>query len=330
MTDAQPRLLLAPKGVFQQQSPSDTATTGGRFMQQLRNDHADLTRVLSLLSIEIERLAHRPQQVLPLLAEVFAFITTQMDVAHHPREDVLFAHLARRSRRYARKLAQLRESHGSGTLRNRELSDRIADARRNFGTDRLAALGRALDLFIEEVREHIGIEERVFYSRAMQVLDATDWAAIERDVSNLEKGSRFKRNARRRDPLFLRQAQISGRRHIHGDAGGVFEQLGIDRAGLVYGEVFGHAVGTLILAGLHGREAVWLAGTVLRSFLTPRSPLAYPSVVFGVFKVGFRAGVRWAEAWHEHFRASRSILAETTGRRPRRSSRSRRSPARAA
>ena len=84
-------------------------------------------------------LASRPQQVLPLLAEVFAFITTFMDLAHHPREDVLFARLARHSRRHARKLVQLRKSHDRGTVANRELSDRIADARRNLSADRLAA-----------------------------------------------------------------------------------------------------------------------------------------------------------------------------------------------
>jgi hemerythrin-like domain-containing protein len=168
MTTGQREMLIVP-GVVVAPQDAREGEAGQRFMTELRNDHGDYSRILSLLSGQIERLPRMPRRTLPLLRDAFEFITAYIDASHHSREDVLYERLARHYRRSARILAHLRQEHSRGLLASRRISAEIAELTRAPHRARLAALARAIDNFVEEARGHISREERIMYS-------ATAWA----------------------------------------------------------------------------------------------------------------------------------------------------------
>ena len=277
-------------------------TPGQRYVRELRDDHAACSRILSLVSSEIEHLPHRPRRVLRLLAEAFDYIADTLDAFHHEREDVLFSFLTRRSRQSSRMVSQLRDQHDRDVRAGNSIRMEIATQMRSTQSARLAALAKAIDAYVQGTREHIGLEERLLHSRAMRALGPADWTAITRDAARGGAGSRRgtrSAGGHRSSPLG-QQLYRTGHRHIRGEAGSAAARLGIDTAGLIYGDITGCVFGTVMLARRQAREAFALAIDGTRSLLAARSLAAYPALVRDVLSKGVQAAARWSDSWQAY------------------------------
>ena len=164
-----------------------TATGGNRasvtaFMQALRQDHAGLSRLLRAIDGLADRLRAEPEAVQPVLIEAFDYLLGYQHGYHHPREDRLFERIRDRRPELAETLERLAEEHTTGEHETGELARDLAVATpeelRGKAGPRLAA--RIRD-YIKHARVHMRSEETVFYARAEDVLDESDWAGIVAD-----------------------------------------------------------------------------------------------------------------------------------------------------
>ena len=70
---------------------------GSEYLSGLREDHARFSRVLSMIGRDARRIVDETDEVLPLFEEAIHYIVNFQNVHHHPREEIMFARIARRS-----------------------------------------------------------------------------------------------------------------------------------------------------------------------------------------------------------------------------------------
>jgi hemerythrin-like domain-containing protein len=268
------------------------------FMAGLRADHAQYSRILSLLSREVSQLSVATARTLPLLREAFQFVTLYLDAYHHPREDVLYDRLARRSKRSAAVLAKLQHEHRRGTLMSKRIFSEIHELTQSATESRLTSLGGDIDLFVDQSRDHIAREERLMYSQAMQILSDKDWRAIELAAPQTDPKIGLDHGGRRY-PLLAEYFRSAAPRLVPGEATGMVERLGLERAGAVYGEFVGRTIEAIILAGRQNREALQLAYRSVRSLCILGSPQKYADAVRSTYRQDVGTLTRWTREWRE-------------------------------
>lgn len=160
-------------------APKNHKTSAAEFMQRLRRDHAGLSRMLRAIDTLVDRLATEPETVQPILVEAFGYLLDYQHGYHHPREDRLFEKIQAKRPSLADTLEKLSGEHDIGEHEAAELVEDLAaatpDRLRGKQDDRLAV--RIHD-YIRHARAHMRDEEAVFYARAEQVLNKSDWTAI--------------------------------------------------------------------------------------------------------------------------------------------------------
>ena len=284
-----------------------TATGAGSsepatFLAALRADHADYSRILSLLSREVSRLGEAAEATLPLLQEAFQFITLYLDTSHHPREDVMYERLAARSKRNARVLVALRHEHRIGTLISRRIFSQIHELLRESTPGRLSKLEKDVDRFVDQSRDHIAREERLMYSQATNVLSERDWRAIEAAAPPSNPRISLAHGGGRSYPVLARYFSSTASPYlVPGETGRLTEALGLDEAVDQYGRFVGGAVEAAILAGRQSREAVDLALQSARAVCTPRLPGTYAAALRAAFRLDVATLSRWAGEWREQY-----------------------------
>jgi hemerythrin-like domain-containing protein len=274
-----------------------------RFLSDLRDDHAKYSKILSLLSREVTRLGDAPRRSLPLLRESFQFITRYLDDYHHPREDILFEQLARRSRSRMKLLAALRHEHRRGTLMSRRIASEIHEVLHSRRDGRLERLGRDVDRFVDQSRSHIGREERLMYSGASRTLTEKDWRTIESAAPTPDPVLALD-GLRGQYPLLTRYFESSHPRYVPGESRGLTDRLRLDKAGATYGHWVGRLVQTLMISHRHRAEAVNLTVRTVRTICTPRLPGDYAVAVYDQCGHDLREIRRWTQEWREHFGCS--------------------------
>ena len=158
---------------------TDNKASAVAFMQRLRHDHAGLSRLLRAIDGTIDRMAKEPEAVQPFLVEAFEYLLAYQHGYHHPREDRLFEKIRAKRPALADTLAKLEEEHETGEHETAELAEDLAaatsDQLRGRKGERLAA---RIQGYVRHTRLHMRNEETVFYARAEQVLNKSDWADI--------------------------------------------------------------------------------------------------------------------------------------------------------
>ncbi len=276
------------------------------FIRELRADHALYSRILSMISREVNELPSNPRSTLALLVEAFEFIVAYFDGFHHAREDELYRQLARHSRSSANLLASLGSEHELGVQASGRILRQLHELSGASIPPRLHALAQEVDGFVSETRAHIGLEERLMYSRRLRVLSAADWRSVESLAPTPGSGVRLERSGSRY-PLLSRYLGAGGTRYVPGSTHGVLEGLGIDTAGAAYGRIVGRGVQVMMLAGGQAREAVSLALHTACTLLTPRLPLSYVKVARRLVNRNVGSLRRWSDEWRDHLRLGTAI-----------------------
>lgn len=275
---------------------------GERFLSSLRADHADCSRVLSLLSRQANQVNEHPRNALPLIHEAFQFITVYLDARHHPREDVLYEHLARRSQRLACALRALHREHVRGAVVSQQIAAEIQRLMSAPDGYALEALQEAIDEFVDQQRAHIAAEELVMYSSALASLSAQDWRSIEAAAPRHEP--RFSLNHRGNRAYPLLERHFSSRApHLMAATNGTL-RIGLHKATDAYGKVVGHALEAGWMALRQNREAVALVMQSLRAVCTPQRLPAYSAAVRTAYRADVDTVARWTNEWREHITAA--------------------------
>ena len=151
----------------------------------LRLEHGNMARLLDWVEDQIRILESGSTADNNLLNQALYYLQNYPDQCHHPKEDLVLETMARRSPEAAAEIGDLAGEH-----------NRIAD----LTVQAVMALNRAEgnDLHLQEAlrelsteyRRHMQKEETMFFPRALEVLDRSDWASIDFDLFD------------RDDPLF--------------------------------------------------------------------------------------------------------------------------------
>lgn len=174
-------------------------------MQALRiisEDHSNLWRLAST----IDHVAGEIEDGIPVdpafFSSVFDYIEQFVDRSHHPKEDdFLFRLLRLRSDKAAAMLDPLQEEHRDGPEKLQALRVHMGQAAE--GQLALPIFAAALRVYTVGLKRHMQMEETLVMPLARSVLNADDWAEIDRAFLDND------------DPLFGEIAKAEFRELFH-------------------------------------------------------------------------------------------------------------------
>jgi hemerythrin-like domain-containing protein len=142
-------------------------------------EHRYAARLLDLL--EEQRAALLRGQPIDREASLGAmtYLTHHSDAYHHPREDALFARLAKRDPGLVTRIGEIERAHRTIGSSGKRLLAALQDLKENSRADEAGVASRMGD-YVGALREHMAIEERDLFPRARQVLEDDDLAEIDR------------------------------------------------------------------------------------------------------------------------------------------------------
>ncbi len=170
-------------------------------LDELKNDHAELRRIVSAFERQTALLSKGELSDYGLLEDLAEFFASVPDEAHHRVEDAVYLRLAER---LGDDIAKHSENvHGLFDLRaeHRELADFAATFREGVAQILAGAelpraeLAEIATAYIEKFRAHMLNEEMHFFPVAGEFLTEEDWGAIDEKVSALKDDATLQKKA---------------------------------------------------------------------------------------------------------------------------------------
>jgi hemerythrin-like domain-containing protein len=149
-----------------------------RVMQQLIRDHGNMTRLLDVLQGELDSYRAGRTIDFEVVTRIVDYILNFPELRHHPREDLVFRHLAARDAASGRRVETILAEHREMAA----LTRKFAAALRNLQSDLEMPrpwLESLFATFIATNRAHMRREEEVYFPLAMLNLTAADWQKID-------------------------------------------------------------------------------------------------------------------------------------------------------
>ena len=146
-------------------------------IEVLRQEHRNIEKLLQVLEQELSVFDRGARPEYEVIVRVFDYFQEYPDSCHHPKEDMIFDKLKSRDPAAAEKIGDLHAEHEeeAGRLRRAAVAvDRV------LGDQDLLreAVGEIVRDFIVHEREHMKMEELIFFPTALDALQPTDWADI--------------------------------------------------------------------------------------------------------------------------------------------------------
>ena len=168
-------------------------------LETLYSEHRYIASLLDTIEEQEKRM--RPGKVpdYNLLLDILDYLTHYPDKYHHPREDMLFAHILESDREFQPSLDRLQREHKTLHHYNTELFNeltRIADGR----PVEQASLKQSIQRYLSGYRKHMDYESTQIFPRATGELDPAD-------LKKLKANTRFSD-----DPVFGAEVQYKYRR----------------------------------------------------------------------------------------------------------------------
>lgn len=152
-------------------------------------EHAYFGKLLHLLHREVDVFHTGERPNYELMLDIISYLRDFADRFHHPREDVAFARLAKRSPGLELYLARLRQEHTVLANAGETLRDLLTAILDGTVVER-AEVEMAAAMYLVYYGNHIAREEEDVVGEAARLLDAADWEAVREAVPA------------QRDPLF--------------------------------------------------------------------------------------------------------------------------------
>ncbi len=155
----------------------------------LHGEHADLAKLLMVLDRQIVRFSAGERPDYDIISGVIDYCLEFPDQCHHPKEDLIFRKLRERDAVAAEAVGDLEHEHDELARLTRKFA---AAVRRVLGEEELprAYVMSLAQEFVGRYRQHIKMEEQIFFPVAERVLTPQDWTEIDARVTD------------RSDPLF--------------------------------------------------------------------------------------------------------------------------------
>ena len=147
------------------------------FVEGLCREHRNIESLLHVLERELAVFDRGDRPDYEVVRAVIDYFKDYPDLCHHPREEMIFEKLKIRDPTVVGKIGDLEVAHREGARRLR----RVAEAVDAVLQDQEILRQTVDDLirgFIDHQREHIAMEESLFFPVALKVLRPADWADL--------------------------------------------------------------------------------------------------------------------------------------------------------
>jgi hemerythrin-like domain-containing protein len=154
----------------------------------LRQEHRNIEKLLRILERELSVFDRGDRPNYELVVAIIDYFKDYPDTCHHPKEDMIFDKLKSRDPAAAANIGDLHTEHEGGASRLRRAAQAVE---RVLGDQDLLreTVDEIIRHFIERERQHMKMEEQIFFPTALDVLQPKDWADIALKLAD------------RRDPL---------------------------------------------------------------------------------------------------------------------------------
>lgn len=153
-------------------------------MRRLRRDHANLSRLLTGLERQVAVMTRGDRPDWDIIQRILAYCLTYPDHHHHPLEDRLLARLQKKNPGAAAPFATLSAEHEELSAALRDFAAATEQVLQDATLPRAWFAGLA-GKFVEAQRDHMRREEAGFFPNAERILEAADWAELDRNAASL-------------------------------------------------------------------------------------------------------------------------------------------------
>jgi hemerythrin-like domain-containing protein len=152
-------------------------------IRQLREEHATMAQLLAMLERQIVRLGNGQPPDREVIRSLLKYCLTYPALCHHRKEDLVLSKLRERDVGLPLAVGRLEEDHeGLSRLTNRFLEVGHKVLQGEPASEQL--FGLTGQDFVATYRDHMDMEENLFFPLALEALGADDWAAIDAQVAN--------------------------------------------------------------------------------------------------------------------------------------------------
>jgi len=146
-------------------------------IEVLRQEHRNIEKLLRVLERELSVFNYGGRPEYEVMVRVFDYFQEYPDSCHHPKEDMIFDKLKSRDSAAVGKMRDLHAEHAEEARRLRRAAQAVD---RVLGDEDLVreTVSDIIRDFIAHEREHMKMEEQVFFPTALDALRPTDWADI--------------------------------------------------------------------------------------------------------------------------------------------------------
>jgi len=142
-------------------------------------EHQYVARLLKVLDDQVAAASRDAPFDRQASIAVMSYMTQYPDAYHHPREDAMFARVAKRDSSLVGRIAEIKRAHRRIGLAGKQLLSALQRLEDGARVDQGKVLSRMND-YVNAMREHMAIEERDLFQRAREVLDERDLEEIDR------------------------------------------------------------------------------------------------------------------------------------------------------
>jgi len=147
-------------------------------IQALREEHLNIARLLAALEHQVEVFASAQSPDYDVIVGVAEYFLDYPDRFHHPKEDIVFAHLQAKRPEAAAAIGDLLAEHRALHARARRFRQTVGELLNGTDMPR-AEIVDAGRTFIAAERGHMRKEEEHFLPLAETLLTLADWLEIE-------------------------------------------------------------------------------------------------------------------------------------------------------
>ena len=156
-----------------------------KILNELQEDHKNMARLFDLLGRELLKFKEGEHPDYDLVEIILDYCLDYPDLVHHPKEDLIFAKLRTLNPAIVESIGDLQKEHEKLAASTRRFSTAV----RNVLEDGLLPRDWLMDVgngYLSLSRNHMQMEEVLFFPAALKNLKPADWRELEQAVENAE------------------------------------------------------------------------------------------------------------------------------------------------
>ena len=153
-------------------------------LNDLREDHRNMSAMLDLLSQQINHIRDGERPDYELIHDIMRYMTVYSDAVHHPKEDLLYASMKAERPEFAHDLERVEPEHREIAGRGEILRADVEAVASGAAVTRERLIEDTGE-YVRTLREHIAWEEEDLFKRARELIEGEEEAFI--DISNFDE-----------------------------------------------------------------------------------------------------------------------------------------------